>query len=203
VASTAKERGREVASTATDRSREVATTAADRGREVASTAVDRSRQVATTAKERAGEVVEEVTEQGRNLVEETRANVEEQVQVQTTRLAESLSRLAQEAEALAGGRPDAAPTVTEYVSQAGAKLNDAAEALYGVADDVASRGIGAVAEDLGQFARRRPGAFLVGAALLGFGVGRVVRGSSDGAGEQAEGAPSPAPRRRAGVAGAR
>lgn len=203
VASTAADQGREVAAAATGRGRAVASTATGRSREVATTAADDARQLATTAKDRAGEVVGEVSEQGRNLLEETKSGLEEQVQVQTTRLAENLARLGGEAHALAQGRPEEATTVVEYVEQAGAKLSDAADALYGVADDVASRGIEAVLEDLGQFARRRPGAFLVGAALVGFGVGRVVRGGAEaGDGDQAVPATAPA-RRRTAARGAR
>jgi hypothetical protein len=51
----------------------------------------------------------------------------------------------------------------------------AADRVYSVAEDFQVRGVSGVLEDVQSFARRRPGAFLLGAAVIGFGVGRYVK----------------------------
>ena len=76
-----------------------------------------------------------------------------------------------------------------YVSNAADAVYDAADRLYSLASDIDSRGLSAVLDDLQAFARRRPGAFLVGAAVAGFGIGRAVRASS-GDDSQASAAPA-------------
>ena len=53
------------------------------------------------------------------------------------------------------------------------------------AAQIEDRGLEGLASDVVDFARRRPGVFLAGAALLGVGVGRLIRSgaisSNDGA----------------------
>ncbi len=203
VASSAAGQGAEVASSAAEGARSVASTAGRRGQAVATVAKDDARQLAGTAKEQASgvvseasDVVAEILEQGRSLLDSAKAELEQQLQAQTTRLAEGLSRFGDEAQHFARGRGIA--------EQAATKIVDAADALYEVADDVGSRGIDGLVDDLGGFARRRPAAFLVGAALVGFGVGRVVRGSlGEGEDETEEepAAPAAPARRRVGAAG--
>ena len=203
LASTAADQGTAVASSAADQGRAVATTAAEQGRAVATTAAGSARQLADAAKQQASgvvseasEVLAEVLEEGRSLLDTTKSELEEQIQAQTTRLAEGLGKLGSEIQLHAGGR--------SYAEQAATKLTDAADALFGVADDVGERGVEGLVEDLGSFARRRPGVFLVGAGIVGFGVGRVVRGAAAADEESAEEeAPvaAPAPQRRRAAAG--
>jgi hypothetical protein len=111
-------------------------------------------------------------------VEEAKAQVQQQLDAQSRRLGDSLSRLGDEIRALAEGRPEEATTVQPYVSDAASAVYDAADRVYGVIDDIQTRGLSGVLDDVQSFARRRPGAFLVGAALAGFGIGRAVRASS-------------------------
>ena len=69
----------------------------------------------------------------------------------------------------------------QYVWQAAEKLDQAA-------DEIELRGIDGLVDEVSAFARRNPTAFVVGAALAGFGVGRVLRagsGSTDDADAQA------------------
>ncbi len=62
-----------------------------------------------------------------------------------------------------------------YVKRAADTLLDAADRAYGLSDDVQTRGIAGVLSDVQTFARRRPGAFLLGAAAVGVVAGRAVR----------------------------
>ena len=186
AASTAKDQGRQLASTAVDRSHQVASTAKQQSRQVASTAkahgqqvlrstTEQARQVATTAKEQAAEVSTQVSDQVGTLLEETKTRLEEQAATGASRLGEQLQRLGEEALALSDGRPAEAPTVQGYVKRAADTLLDAADRAYGLSDDVQTRGIAGVLSDVQTLARRRPGAFLLGAAAVGVVAGRAVR----------------------------
>ena len=93
----------------------------------------------------------------------------------TEQLASALRDLGEQAQALADGRPEDAPTLTDYVGRAADGLYGGADRLHAVASDIEQRGVSGVLDDLQTFARRRPGAFLLGAAVVGFGIGRVVK----------------------------
>jgi hypothetical protein len=131
-----------------------------------------------TAKEQVGRVRGEVVEQGRSVVADARSQVEAQANAQVRRLADGLAGLGEQVRALNEGRPEDAGTLAPYVSNAAEAVYDAADRVYTVAANIDERGLGGVLEDVQAFARRRPGAFLVGAAIAGFGLGRAVRASS-------------------------
>lgn len=190
VASTSAEQGRQVASRAVDQGQQVASTAKDQGQAVARTARHQSQAVArvaagsakdvtSTAKEQAYQVRDELAAQGRTVVHETRSKLQHETEVQARRAADGLSRLADEVRALAEGRPEEAVTVRDYVAQGADKLLEAADRITGLADEVEEKGIDGLVDDLKRFARRRPGAFLLGAAVAGFGVGRIVRAGGE------------------------
>lgn len=190
VASTAKEQGQEVASTAKEQGQEVASSAKQQGQRVASTAkaqgqqvlrssADQATEVVGTAKQQASEVAQQASDQARNLLEETRTRLEEQTADGAHKLGDNLSRLGSEAIALADGRPEEAPTLQRYVQRSGESLLDAADRAYGLSDEVRTRGIGSVLADVQSFARRRPGVFLLGTAVVGVMAGRAVRNAQD------------------------
>ncbi len=172
-------RAKSVASQAGEQAQEVAATVQEKGQQLATVASEQAQRVKDTVIEQAPQVGSEVVEQGRNLVQEARTQVQGELEAQSRRVGDSLSRLGNEIRALAEGRPEAATTVQPYVSNAADAVYDVADRVYGVIDDVQTRGWTGVLDDLQSFARRRPGAFLIGAAVAGFGVGRAVRASSD------------------------
>lgn len=186
VASTSAESGRQVADRAAGETSRVASRAKDSGEQVARTArrqssavarvaADSAREVKGTVRVQAAQVREELAAQGRTVVEEALTKVQGQSQAQARRAGEGLSRLASEAQALAEGRPEEAETLRDYLTQGADRLMEAADRFYGLADEIDERGIEGVVSDLQRFARRRPGVFLLGAAVAGFGVGRAVR----------------------------
>jgi hypothetical protein len=196
VASRATDEGRKVASRSIGEAQDVANTATQQGQQLARVASEQGRELVGTVKERASEVSSELLEQGQTLAQDARTQVEEQAREQTRRLAGTLTKLGNEAQALADGRPEDAETLRDYVRRGGEGLTGTADRLYGLADDMEERGLGGVVEDLSRFARRRPGAFLLGAAVAGFGVARVVRSSksdsdsdSEFESDRAQGAP--------------
>ncbi len=181
VGSRAAGEGQQVASKAAEQAQAVASTAQEKGQAVANVATRQARQVKATAREQADQVREEVVDQAKGLAQEAQGQVEAQMHAQSRRLAETLSRLGDEVQALAEGRPEDATTVQPYVSDAANAVYEVADRLYGIARDVDNRGLTAVLDDVQEFARRRPGVFLLSAVAAGFGVGRAVRASKGGA----------------------
>jgi len=190
VASRTKEETRQVTAQAAGQARDVASTAAERGQNVVRAAGESAGELADTVKEQAGRVGSELASGGRSLANETKDQLQVQARVQSGKLAETCRKLGEEAQALADGRPDDAPNLTQYVGEAAGRLYDTADRLHTFSNDVEERGIEAVAADMQAFARRRPGAFLLGAAVAGFGFGRLVRsGRSNGSDQQQGTAP--------------
>lgn len=178
VAGRAADEGRQVASQAADEARDLTSTAAERGGELVRTAKEDARQLVGTVKERAGEVTEQLSSQGRSLVQETKTQLESQTREGAQRLAGAFRQFGEQAQALGEGRPEDAPTLSDYVFRAADVSYGAADRLSNLADDIETRGVTGVLSDLQGFARRRPGVFLLGAAVLGVGVGRLVKAQS-------------------------
>jgi len=140
---------------------EVAKTAAS---EAASGAKDVAGEAAAQAKQVAFQAKEHVTQ----LVHQTREELVSQAGSKSEQAAGSLRTLSGQISALAEGRPGEAGPLAGYLSEAQTKVNSFARRLeqggpQGLMDDVTS------------FARRRPGAFLLGAIGAGFVAGRLVR----------------------------
>jgi len=167
--------GSGVASEATDQARDVASSAAQRGGDLAQTAREETRELAQDVRERTGEVAGELADQGRHVAEETREQIEAKAAAGTQQLARAFRDLGQQTQALAEGRPEDAPGLIDYVARAADGFYGAADRLSNLSGEIDQEGMGSVLDDLQTFARRRPGAFLLGAAAVGFGIGRVVK----------------------------
>lgn len=202
LASTAKGQGGQLASTAKKQTQRVATTAKGQGRHLVQSAAGQANEVVGAAKEEAARVAEEAAGEARGVLEETRSSIEEQAAAGAERLADNLRRLGEQALALAEGRPEEAAMVREYVRQGGERVVGTADRVRSVADDVQSRGLGVLVEDLQHFARRRPGVFLLGTAVVGIAAGRAMRGASaqsDAPADQGQEAPATSDAPRSGV----
>jgi gas vesicle protein len=186
VADVTTDAGRSVASEAADEAQQVASSAAERGGELVHQASEDARQLADTVKSQAGEVKDELLGSGRSLVDDARSRLTAEAQAVPERAADSLRSLGEEVQALAEGRPEEAPTVTKYVWRAADGFYGAADRLHAMADDIQERGFTGVLDDVQTFARRRPGVFLLGAAVIGFGVGRYVKAEAAERREQKE-----------------
>lgn len=140
---------------------------------------DKAAEVGVTAKEQAANVVGEATAQARDLVGELRTQLTSQAETQTQRLAENLRRFSQELRELGEhGKPDS--TMADMARQL-------ADGGHQVASHVEKRGPDGLVSDLQNFARRRPGVFLAGAALAGFVVARAGKGVSAAASSETAG----------------
>lgn len=175
-----------MASGAAEEAQQVASSAAERGGALIQQATENARQVAETVKTQASDVTSELVGSGRSLVDDARSRLQAEAVAVPERAADSLRSLGEEVQALAEGRPEDAPTVSQYVWRAADGFYGAADRLHAIAEDMQERGVSGVLEDVQTFARRRPGVFLLGAAVLGFGVGRYVKAEAAQRKEQKE-----------------
>ena len=173
AAATAVDETTQVAAAARAEGAQVASTAVASGQEIARSAGQDVKQLATTVKEQAGQVGSELKEQALQLIDETKGQLQSRADAQTEKLASSLRSLGNKAGAVAKGWPNEESSVRQYVWQAAEKLDQAA-------DEIELRGIDGLVDEVSTFARRNPTAFMVGAALAGFGVGRVLRAGTGG-----------------------
>jgi arylsulfatase A-like enzyme len=149
--------------------------AGQQGQETAERAASEASQVTDTAKDQARQVKDEVASQARGLVEQAKSELRDQGRSQADHVAHAIRRVSDQADALAAGRVDEAGNVADYVRRAGDQVGR-------VADHLEQRGVDGVVDDVQNFARRRPGAFLLGCATAGFVTGRLLRGGAAGSG---------------------
>lgn len=163
-----------------NQTKRVASRAQARSRQVARSTAGEGRAVASHAREEAQLVLDEAAGQARRTVTDTLEVVEQQTAAQLDRLATQLQQLVAEANALAAGHPDEAERLRDLVGEAAEKLDLFADRVQNLGADIEADGLGVALRDLQDFARRRPGAFLLGALGGGFLVGRMVRSDQDG-----------------------
>jgi hypothetical protein len=137
-------------------------------KEVGRTAVAAGGDVAQTAKEQSTQVARETVRQARDLYGTTRAQLRDQASAQQRRAAVGIRSIGDEIRSMAEQGGHAGPA-SDLAHQASGRIAD-------VADWIEAREPGQVVDEVKQFARRHPGAFLVGSAILGVLAGRLTRG---------------------------
>ncbi len=150
----------------------------DQAKQAASTAADQGKQVAGTAKDEALNVAGTATEQARNVVGEARQQVTTQLSDQATtgrdKLSETLRTLGEDLQQMAQGQGPSQGMATDLAQE----VSDRVRAL---GSHLESREPAQLLDDARDFARRRPGTFLVGALAAGVVAGRMFRATADGA----------------------
>lgn len=131
------------------------------------TAVAETSHVAETAKDEAKAVAREVKYQAKDLYSQTQREVRDQAHVQQQRLAVGLSAASRELDSMTAN-VESPGLATDVIRQVSGRLSDAAAWL-------ADRDPGSVLAEVKSFARRRPGTFIIGAAVLGVLAGRLTR----------------------------
>ncbi len=180
-----KSEARKVTSTAKGEAKQVKGAAVGGTKVVARTAQQDARQLAGTVRSQAEQVRGELAGQARGMLAETQGQLQAQADMQASRLAGALFQVGGQAIALSQGRPAEAGPLVDYAEQAATWLDERASYIE-------ERGLDGLATDVVDFARRRPGLFLAGAAVVGFGVGRLIRsggltdGDSNGAYDEPE-----------------
>lgn len=159
---------RRVTSTTKREVEQVKGAAVGSGKVVARTTKRDVRELAGTVRSQADQVKGELAGQARGMLAETQGQIQAQADVQASRLASALFQVGNQAVALSQGRPEQAGPLVDYAEQAATWLDDRASYIE-------ERGLEGLATDVVDFARRRPAVFLAGAAVVGFGVGRLLR----------------------------
>jgi hypothetical protein len=134
------------------------------------TAQQAGTQVASTAADQAKEVVQETQRQAKDLLDQGRTQLREQAVAQQQKAAQGLTSLAQEMRGLADGSSQGAPgPARDLLQQASGLVDDFASKLQ-------NRQPAELLDEVRSFARRKPGTFLLGAAILGVAAGRLTSG---------------------------
>ncbi len=137
-------------------------------------------QVAQTATDQARQVVAETGQQARDLLGEAQGQARDQASVQQQKAAQQLHSVADELGQMAANSGQSG-LATEFARQA-------ADRAHGAASWLEQREPADLLDEVRNFARRRPGTFLIGAAVAGLAAGRLTRGLKDrGNGQQSNG----------------
>lgn len=151
----------------TDRAKDTASTAADQGKQVAGTAKDEALNVAGTAAEQARTVVGDAKQQ-------VTAQLNDQATTGRDKLSETLRTLGDDLQKMAQGEGPSQGMATDLAQE----VSDRVRAF---GSHLENREPGQLLDDARDFARRRPGTFLLGALAAGVVAGRVFRATADGA----------------------
>ena len=127
-------------------------------------------EVAQTAMGDARDVLGEGKAQARNLVGEARDQLRDHAGEQHRNAVTNLRSLGDELRSMANGSDREGGVASELVAQA-------ADRTHGAADWLDGREPEDLLEELRRLARRRPGAFLLGALAAGVVAGRLTRGA--------------------------
>jgi hypothetical protein len=128
-------------------------------------------QVTQTAADQAKQVAAETGRQARDLLGEAQGHATSQASAQQQRAAQQLHSVADELGQMASNS-DQSGVATEFAHQA-------ANRVHGAASWLEQREPADLLDEVRSFARRRPGAFLIGAAVAGLAAGRLTRGLKD------------------------
>jgi ElaB/YqjD/DUF883 family membrane-anchored ribosome-binding protein len=161
----------------------------EQGTQVAQSASQTGSRVAHSAAEQSKHVAQETGRQAHEVMNQAQAQLTEQVSAQQKRAAGGLRSL--------GDQLRSAVDKAEQPGPASDLVRQASERIGRVADWLEQREPGQVVEEVREFARRRPGAFLSTAAVAGLLLGRLTRsitpGGGGGGGEPQPGTGGPQP----------
>lgn len=136
---------------------------------VAQDAKESTKNVASTAASEAKDVAQEARTQVRQLFHQLTGEATDQASGQTQRAVQGLRSLGSELSGMAESSQGESGMAADLARQGASRLDAAASWLEG-------RQPGEILDEVRSFARRRPGAFLAGAAILGLVGGRMTRG---------------------------
>jgi hypothetical protein len=144
--------------------------AKDEARNVSQTAAQAGSQVASTAADQAKQVTQETKRQAQDLVQHGRQQLQDQARNGQQKAGQGLAEIAQQLRTMVDGGDTPSGPAADLVRQAGDKV----EQLAGWLQD---REPGDLVNEVRSFARRKPGVFLLGAAVAGVVAGRLTTGA--------------------------
>ena len=146
------------------------TDAKEKAQQAAGTAADEAKSVAGTAQSEAGQVAQEAKSQVHGLLDQAAGQADDQARTQRDRLVGTLGSLGDDLKGMsAQGGDGLAADLTREV----------ADRVHGLSSHLDGREPRELLDDVRDFARRRPGTFLLGALAAGVVVGRLTRGAKD------------------------
>ena len=157
--------------------------AQEQAKHAAGTAGDEGKHLAGVAKGEAQSVAADAKTQARNLVDDARSQVEEQSRSQLDNLVSTIQTFADDLERMARGEGAGAGLAKDIVSQVSDKAR-------GISSQLRGQEPAQVLDQARDFARRRPGTFLLGALAAGVVAGRVARGAKDAGSTSTSSTPS-------------
>ena len=157
--------------------------ARDEAANVGNSAREAGSHVAQSATDQARQVVSETRAQAGDLLGEAKGQVRHQAATQQRQAAQQLQAVADELSEMAA-KSGQSGLGTQVVQEAAARVR-------GVASWLDRREPGDLLDGVRDFARRHPGQFLVGAAVAGVVAGRLTRGLTGAAGQDAQSRPQP------------
>jgi hypothetical protein len=129
-------------------------------------------EVARTVREQAGVVAGEAKHQAREVTGQVGQRIRDEVDQQARRLSGAVREWSDELASMSeGGTGSPVRQLVRQVADGGRRT----------ADRVEQGGVTGLVRDVESFARRRPGAFLLGAAVAGLLVGRATKAARQGA----------------------
>jgi hypothetical protein len=143
--------------------------AKEQAQNVAATTKDEAASVVETAKEQVQAVASDLRGQTRQLTDEARTQLTDHAFAQRDNAVENLRSIGDELTGMAE-KADSPGMGAQLIREVGGVALKSADFLQ-------EREPGQLVEELRGLARRRPGAFLIGAAVAGLVVGRVARGA--------------------------
>lgn len=155
--------------TSTDSSGGGLDSAKETAKDALGSASEHGSHVAGTAKDEAVKVASEAKDKATDLLADVKSQVDEQSRTQLQGLAAKLGELADEIEGMVSGS-ETSGTATGVAQQL-------ADKTHQLSSHLESREPMDLLEDVRGFARRRPAAFLAGAAVAGVVAGRLTRGA--------------------------
>lgn len=130
--------------------------------------------VVDAAKEEATAMAERAKSETGRLVEQARHTLRAQSHEQAGRVAAGAHDLAGQLHALASGQGGTDGTVAHFA-------HEAADRVDALAERFDREGLDGVTREVKQFARRRPGTYLLGAFAVGIAAGRLFRNADSSA----------------------
>lgn len=144
----------------------------DQALRTAEVARDQGKHVGEVAKSEAQTVAADAKEQARHLMDDARTQLHEQSRSQLDNLVLMLQGFGDDLERMARGEGAAGGLAQDVVTQ----VSDRARTI---SSQIKDREPGEILDQVRDFARRKPGTFLLGALAAGVVAGRVTRGAKD------------------------
>jgi hypothetical protein len=137
----------------------------EKARQAGEATKDGAREVAGTVNEQGREVSREARDQVRSVAADLRGSVSGQARTQNQRVADGLRQMSDQFGQMGPGDGSPAGQIVRRLGEGGRRA----------ADYLEDRGPEGLLDDVQEFARRKPGTFLLIAAAAGFAIGRLGR----------------------------